>query len=585
MSVNGVAEKLEQLIDSYKKGEIPTAAPILPFLFFLRNKPYTLHNHFVFEELYSLRQPTRTVLMTGRQIGKTTNIAVHSLLLAATNPYMTIVAAAPLGEQIGRFSTMYINPLLLESPIRSILVGRNTINRVLQKEFKNGSRIVCTFAFLDPTRTRGIPGSRLVVDEAQSMDISFLPILREIISQSEFGQQEMYSGTPLTEDNTLAYLWSESSQAEWFIPCSHCTTNGFPTWNIPSPDYHLDKIIGPVHESISERIPATICYKCRKPISPRMGRWVHRYPERRWSAAGYHIPQIIIPYHYANPKHWSLLYGKYKGLGPTPINKFYNEVLGWPYELSDALLGLSDLKKVCCLPKNTEENAISQLSKYELVSLGVDWGGGGADGVSLTTLALCGLTHTKKVEVIWGTKLLNPLDPIKEAEIILYYLSKFQPHFIAHDYNGAGSIRETLLLQAGVEPSKIKGMVYSGARRTSIITYHAATPTHPREYYLIDKTKSLQMLCNLIRLGGIRFFEYDFVSNEEPGLVHEFLGLREEKYETANREIYRITHRANQSCDFVDAVNYGWLALWYVAKTINCDGEFQLERSVGDRVL
>lgn len=553
-----------EAIKTISSGKINNVSQLLPFLFSLRHKPFTLYDHFVFEEIFSIKQPTRTVVMAGRQVGKSTTLAVHNILIAATTPHIVIVVVTPLFEQASRLSTMFFNPLIVHSPIKELLITSKGTNRVLQKQFSNGSSIIFTFAFLDTTRVRGIPGSRLLVDEAQSMCIDFLPILREIIAHSEFGQQEFYSGTPLTLDNTLSVLWEDSSQAEWFIPCTHCTTNGLTTWNIPSPDYHLDKMIGPAHENISEKIPGTICHKCRKPISPRQGRWVHRFPEKRWTSAGYHIPQIIIPHHYAHSGRWSRLVAKQKGLGPTPINKFYNEVLGWPYDLSESLVNESELKSVSILNENKLEEAIKERNKYDYAVLGIDWGGGGEEEISFTCLSLCGLNPDGKIDVFWGKKLLTPFDHIKEAMEIVYYVNKLNPNVIAHDYNVSGSVRETILVQSGIDISRIMPMVYSGPAKGGICVHKPATINHPRDYYRVDKARSLQLLCNLIRLKHIRFFKYDYISPDEPGLIREFMSLREEKIETVSGQVYRITRRPGKSCDFVDATNYGCLALWHI---------------------
>ncbi len=554
--------KFTTLCSDIASGKIKNLAPFLPLFFSLRNKPYTLKDHFVFEELYNVKQPTRTVVMSGRQVGKSTNVAVHNILIAATTPHIVILVVTPLFEQAARLSTMFFNPLLSQSPIKSLFLQPGHVNRVLQKQFANGSSILFSFAFLDATRVRGIPASRLVIDEVQSFQLDLLPIVRESISHSEFGQQEFFSGTPLTLDNTLTVLWEESSQAEWFIPCTHCTTNGQTTWNIPSPEFHLEKMIGPVHDQISEEIPGTICYNCRKPISPRMGRWVHAYPDRRWEAAGYHIPQIIIPYHCMHPKHWARLVAKQHGSSAMSINKFYNEVLGWPYDLSESLLSESDLKRVAILHENTLEEAKKVRTNYELVSLGIDWGGGGEEEISFTCLALCGLRSDGIIDVIWGKKLLTPFDHLREAAEIAYYIDQFKPNIVAHDYNVSGVIRETLLTQAGIDQARIMPMVYSSPSKGGICIHRPATAQQPRDYYRVDKARSLQFLCNLIRLGQIRFFKYDYVSTDSPGLIKEFLALREEKIETASGQILRVSRRPGKTCDFADATNYGCLAIW-----------------------
>ena len=150
------------------------------------------------------------------------------------------------------------------------------------------------------------------------MDISFLPIIHETISASKSYGLIAYAGTPKSLDNTIEKLWLDSSMSEWVIKCPHA---GCGKWNIPALEHDLVKMIGPAHDGISEKCPGVVCAVCQKPMNPRpysqggTGRWVHRHPEKRWSFAGYHVPQIIMPMHYADQEKWQKLIDKKNGKG------------------------------------------------------------------------------------------------------------------------------------------------------------------------------------------------------------------------------------------------------------------------------
>jgi hypothetical protein len=326
-------------------------------------------------------------------------------------------------------------------------------------------------------------------------------------------------------------------------------------------------MIGPWHPHISEKHPATICHKCRQPISPRFGRWEHRYKERRWDHAGYHIPQIIMPLHFADPEKWAVLLAKQQGKGNTPTNVFFNEVLGESYDTSSKLVTLTDLNKASCLWPLSEQSARDHLAGYKLRVLGADWGGGGEQGVSFTALSLIGYRFDGKIDVIWGRRLLTPHDHIREAKEVLKYAMMFKPQIIAHDYTGAGSLRETMLIQAGVPRRVIMPcqMVRSASRAPC---YHVApTPEHPRDYYRVDKSRSLVLTCNCIKLGGLRFFQPDYVSDEDRGLTRDFLALTEEKIQTqAAGEVYKISKAEGFTDDFAQATNLACVAAWYLQK-------------------
>jgi hypothetical protein len=390
------------------------------------------------------------------------------------------------------------------------------------------------------------------------MNREHLPILLETLSASEWALRQ-YTGTPKTLDNTLEGLWQTSSQAEWFIPCLHCTT-----WNIPALEFNLEKMIGPYRTDISEKAPATICHKCGKAISPRLGRWVHRYPERVWSQAGYHVPQIIMPLHYAHPDKWSELLAKQAGKGNTTTNVFYNEVLGESYDTAAKLVTLTEINAVSVLGPNTDEAALARCAGYEFRVLGVDWGGGGEKQISFTTLALLGARSDGSIDVIWGKRLLTPHDHLREARDVLRYMQLFKPEILAHDYTGAGSLRETFIIQAGIPVRQVMPCQYIRSASQKPCYHVAPTPQHPRSHYRVDKSRSLLLTCALIKCKKMRLFDPDYRSDEDRGLLYDFLSLTEEKIGTmAAGEIYRIGRQEGFSDDFAQSVNLGCVAIWH----------------------
>jgi hypothetical protein len=356
--------------------------------------------------------------------------------------------------------------------------------------------------------------------------------------------------------------------SEWFVPCFHCTTNGFPTWNIPAKEFHAERMIGPWHEDISEKCPGTICHKCGSPINPRFGRWIHRNREQIGVNHGYHIPQIIMPMHYASRNKWAELCGKMHGKGGTSANTFWNEVLGESYDLAAKLVTLTDLDAVSNLGPNSIEHAKQQLNKYRLRILGVDWGGGGEQRSSYTVLALLGVNYDGSMEIPWAKRLLTPHDHLREAAEVQAYWRMFSPHLLAHDYTGAGAVRETVLVQSGVSINHIFPVMYIGPARGAPCYHVAATEQHPRDHYRVDKSRTLLYTCAMIRGNRLRFFNKDFETREDPGLIRDFLALYEEKIQTASAgELFRIGCQDGFTDDFAQAVNIACVAAWYRLKS------------------
>jgi hypothetical protein len=276
-----------------------------------------------------------------------------------------------------------------------------------------------------------------------------------------------------------------------------------------------------------------------------------------------------MPLHYAIAKKWAELIAKREGAANTAPHVFINEILGESSATGNQLVTLPDLQAAAELPWENNplepaQEVFERLKQYKTTVMGIDWGGGGEDGVSFTVLSLLGFRMDGKIDVLWGRRLLNPHEHIKEAQEILKYFNLFQPTFIAHDYTGAGILRETFLIQAGVPIERIIPIQYVRSATHSLMQFHPATPQHQRTWYSLDKTRSLLYVTSSIKLRTVRFFQYDHKSDDVPGLIHDFLALIDEKRPgTHAGDIYLIKRAEGFTDDFAQAVNLGCAALWH----------------------
>lgn len=541
----------------------PSLAPLLPLVLNLNGRPYDLGDHYCFSPLFRLLMSKNLVLKTGRQVSKSTSLASHGVVLSNCLPFFKTLYVTPLYEQIRRFSNNYVRRFIDESPVKALWTGTDTENNVLQRSFKNKSVMLFSFALLDADRVRGVSSDQVSLDEIQDLDPDHIPIIQETMSYSRYALTRM-AGTPKSLDNPLEGAYRRSSAAEWFIPCGSCKH-----WNIPSIEHDLDKMIGPYNIHISEKYPGTVCAKCQKPINPRQGRWVHRNPDRRWVFAGYHVPQILLPLHFADPEKWSTLLMKREGWGNMTQAQFYNEVMGESIDAGQKLISETDLRKACALPwKNKKEPdpaCLENIDEYKHRMLAVDWGGGGETGISFTVLAVLGFRPTGLIDVLWAKKLLIGGDHLAEARECMKYSQLFKCDLLAHDYTGAGTVRETVMVQAGANLDRVMAMRLVRSAAQDFILFKPPTPFNHRAHYSLDKTRSLLYTCQAIKLGQVRFFEYDWESLEQPGLIADFLALTENKTESRiGGDIYTITRNTLLSDDFAQAVNIGCAALWHV---------------------
>lgn len=558
-------DRIVQLRKLAEAGGIRTMELLLPLALSLNNEPFHLRDHFMFSPLFNAAMPKNMVWMTARQVGKSQSIAARGVMLANSYAGFRLMYLTPLYEQIRRFSSNYVRPLIDQSPIRSLWSGTNTDNSVLQRTFKNRSLMLFSFALLDASRVRGASVDGVSIDEVQDFDPAHIPIVFEAMSHSKFAVST-FTGTPKSLENPLSGYFRLSSQAEWIIPCRNA---GCRAWNIPSREFHIDKMIGPWHDGISERCPGTVCYKCQRSVNPRDGHWVHRYPDRRFTSAGYHVPQIILPLHYARQDKWAELRAKREGWGNTSVNTFYNEVLGEPVDAGQKLVSETDLRKASVLdwfnnPTDPNPEIFKLLPHYKHRILSVDWGGGGEQGVSFTVLALLGVRPDDKIDVLWGKRLVLSQEHLVEAKEIRYWMHRFKADMLSHDYTGAGIVRETVLVQAGLPLERVMPIQYIRTAAQSLIRFVPATVLHGRSHYRLDKPRSLLYTCQGIKLGLVRFFKYDSENEKNPGLMKDFLALVEEKTESRLAgDIYTITRNLTMTDDFAHAVNIGCAAIWH----------------------
>lgn len=563
-----VADQVATMRELVEYGAIQSLDRLLPCLLRLDGKPYSLDDYRPFVPLYRALMPKNTVYKTGRQVAKSTNLAAHGVLLANAIPNHKTLYVTPLYEQIRRFSNNYVRPFVNQSPIKPLLVATGTEQSVLQRAFRNNSRMLFSFALLDSDRIRGVSTHKVAIDEVQDMDPAHLPIIAETQTAARHLASSQFTGTSKSNENLLEGLWKRSSQAEWFIPCFSCNT-----WNIPAKEFHLRAMIGPVTPHISERYPGTVCHNCRNPISPRFGRWVHRYPEKRWLFAGYHIPQVILPLHYASIEKWSDLVRKMQGWGNTTEAVFWNEVMGEAVDAGQKLISETELKAASVLDWENNPNAPDPrikptLKHYKHRLLAIDWGGGGEEEVSFTAISVIGVRSNGKIDVLWGKRLLLGCNHVEEAKECIKWFRAFDCDFIAHDYTGAGEVRETVLIQAGFNPKQIFGVRLCRAAFQDIMVYHGPSNFNHHAFYSLDKARSLNYTTTAIRMGQIRFFKYDWRAQDNPGLTADFLALVENKVGTRLAgDVYTIVRNPLLTDDFAQSVNIGICMLWQLTQS------------------
>ena len=543
-------EKQQNLLDviqNYvillKEGKASSLAPLLA-TFKLGSKSMNLKTHFQFEPLYKTISAKRTIWKCGRQCGKSFGIASRGILRAGLLPNYHILFVQPRFDQIKRFSQTIVKLLLKNWTLYKLLVDTEGEQNVLTKEFKCGSRFHMEYTFLSADRVRGLSGiSELNVDEIADIDFSFLPILAETMSATIRYGLSIYTGTPKTTDNTLEVLWQDSSMAEWAVKCLGCNKT-----NIPAADQDLLKMIGK---------QGLICAKCGKPIDARNGYYVHAFPDRRTSFEGYHISQPIHPLHYAIPSKWQDLLYKLQNYNKA---KFFNEVLGEACDESVKLLTKADIVQAANFSDNDMAKAATEAKKYEMLVMGVDWSGGGELSHSYTAIAICGIKPTSDViDCIYCSRLPHGLAPAEESKLLAQIANMFGVTYIAHDYTGAGYLREAMLIQAGIPTGHFLPFTYVVQPTKAVINWNQATGG-ARASYSLDKARSLMVLCAMMKAKKVTVPKWEYAGD----ILSDLLALMENPKELERGNIlFLITSKPKMSDDFAHALNFACSALWH----------------------
>ena len=381
----------------------------------------------------------------------------------------------------------------------------------------------------------------------QDINDEFIPIVVETMSASELWASLLMTGTPLTTDTTLGLQWDMSSQAEWVIKCMHCNH-----YNIPNPNYDLEGMIGK---------SGCVCAKCGKDVNPVNGYYVHAIPGRQFTFPGYHVSQTIHPLHCMNPRKWMDLLGKVNSYTPQ---KLFNEVFGWPYDISVMPLTRSDVLNSRNKHNHADYTDIHEqdLAPYRYISIGIDFDGGGAISMSYTNVAVCGLRRNSNViDCIYCKRFPKGRRAKEVADVIMNIANRVNPDVIAYDAGGAGFVYRQILADQGMEQIFTMPFKYSSPSSGDVIKFHKGNRDDNSYYYSIDKSRSLAVIIEAVKNAAVT--NPWFSDNDPDPVPMELLSLVEQPKETASGGIiYLIGRKSSAPDDYAHALNFACSAIW-----------------------
>lgn len=562
----GPVERLAQYKSFIQEHPDLSLAPVLPLLFTLKGKPYDiLQEHFPHEPTYKLmRLPRRSVIKAGRQVGKSTNGAAQQVLIGMLKPYLNLLYVTPLFEQVRKFSTNYVKPFMSGSRVQSRLVGGVTDNSVLQRTLPNQSNLFYNYASNSADRIRGTAADLVAFDEAQDMDPEIVPVILSCLGASPY-KLEQYKGTPKTFNSLLQIEWEKSSQATWHIPCSACSK--ISVCRSVGNGGDLENMIGDGSRRKTDgKLFSLICPECGEPLNSRNGYYIHAFPERQLVYQGLHMPQVIFPMHYESAVAWSVIF---EDIRTKPKYIVLNEIYGESCDVGSVLVSKEELENAGRKGKWRPPNKFSR-QDYMYSAVGADWGGKGKEQaqdvdefISNTAIALGGLRTDGVVEINWLYRTPYSMDHEAEARMVKSAFADAHADFLAHDFTGAGDIRETLLLQKGVPKKNIVPFTYSMVSLNKPIVSYTPPPPHAigaRHSFTLDKGRSLLLLVHLIKTGWVILPPWGNAAD----CLQDFMALYEDVVKGASyNEIRTVKRRRKRTDDVVHAINFVCMSLYH----------------------
>lgn len=501
-------------------------------LLYLDGQPFSLRDYPFFPAIYDGNYQG-LLLKCGRQVAKSTTLCNFTISESIGIPHFKTLFIAPSQEQTQRFSNTRLAKVVHYSPlVRRHFITREFSDRTMLRMFGNGSEVALSYACDDPDRARGVSSDRNLFDEVQ--DILYdkvIPVVNECMGNSEYGY-ETYAGTPKTLENTIEYLWSISTKSEWIMRCEGCGS-----WSFIEGTRAIGKT-GPV------------CIKCDHLLNPRAGRWYDFNPGS--TLKGFHISQPMLPRNMEVPTRWQRILDKLERYSDT---KFKNEVLGISDALGARIIGKDELEGLCQDYDVYRTPPATAAGTNKGVVAGIDWSGGGTEGVSRTVLWVWGVTPQDRLRTLYF-RIYPVTSPVAIMDDVVEVLNAYGVKLVIGD-RGEGHLANDILAQT------------LGKHRVHQVNYgNQASPLSWNEkgqFYTADRTTLMDNYFMVLKRGGVEYPKLAYMGE----VIKDILNIYEEVTNTG-KKVWR--HAPTQPDDAFHAQLFGWLAAKIIMMDLTFNG-------------
>jgi len=464
----------------------------------LGNKPFSLAGRNYLRFVHDSIHPN-IILRTGRQVEKSTTLAVHMLTRALLIPYFNALYVSPSSKQTRIFSSQKLNTFISGSKfIQQFYLDSSCVDRVFEKSFTNQSRIVLDYVYNTPDRVRGISADSVYVDEVQDIPKDFLPVIFETMSHSQY-KWRLLAGTPKRYQNTIEYYWGLSSQTEYAIKCDSCGH-----WNI------LDE------RNVAKE--GLVCSNCHSKLNLSNGQWVNT--KRDFTFKGIRIPQLIVPW-----IKWKDIWEKHEEYSSA---QFYNEVLGMPYEDAARPFTKGDLI-AACENRPFLNGFDGQYFSGERLYLGIDYAPGGTMGDTAYTVVVIGGFVGDVFKVVYAKRYKGIESDLTDvAEDVVRLVKQFNVALVGADWGiGSGGTNQLLRKMLG-SAERVVEFYHSGSQ-------NALIKWDSQGYkFTLNRTDAMSTVMLKIKEKKITFPKWEYW---EP-FADDFLNIYQDYSEASRRIIY-----------------------------------------------
>lgn len=311
-------------------------------------KPVEFHNHRFLIDLYCDLSPD-IVVRKSAQVGESTERIFKTFWC---NKYLraNVIYVLPTNNVINDFVKPKVDPLIASNPHIAAMVTRDSIS---QKQI--GDRFTYFKGAFSERDAIAISGDILILDELDRMpDMHVVNTYDSRLQASEFGWRWRLSN-PSQIGFGVDGLFQDSDQMHWFVKCGHCGFRSFL-------DFSQDTYAEMKNHYIDQERKLYVCGKCHKEMNDearRKGDWVARFPSRK--RRGYWISQLVAP--------WVSAERILEQHDESPVDFFYNFVLGKAYTPSDLVVNRETILRACqpsIIPKinvamGVDQNANEQI--------------------------------------------------------------------------------------------------------------------------------------------------------------------------------------------------------------------------------